>query len=241
VAGGLRRHRRGAPRPAPARDGVLHVGPREPRGGLPIPALRAALRAQQPARQLEHVPRDDERGPQEGDRLVRRDLRPGGLSTTCDLILFFGQNTGTSSPRFLHPLKAAKDRGCRIVTFNPLREKGLVEFVDPQNPAQMTLGAEATKYLRPLPPGAPGRRHRCAHRHLQARPGARRNAAAGYSRPRIHRRPLPRLRRLRRRDARVPHGKRSRPSRGSNRGELEEVAGMYSISRSASSASTAWA
>jgi molybdopterin-dependent oxidoreductase alpha subunit len=31
------------------------------------------------------------------------------------------------------------DRGCRIVTFNPLREKGLVEFVDPQNPAQMTV------------------------------------------------------------------------------------------------------
>lgn len=57
----------------------------------------------------------------------------------CDLILFFGQNTGTSSPRFLHPLKSAVDRGCRIVTFNPLREKGLVEFVDPQNPAQMTV------------------------------------------------------------------------------------------------------
>ncbi|WP_414475564.1 FdhF/YdeP family oxidoreductase [Microvirga sp. M2] len=57
----------------------------------------------------------------------------------CDLILFFGQNTGTNSPRFLHTLKAAKERGCRIVTFNPIRERGLVEFADPQNPAQMTV------------------------------------------------------------------------------------------------------
>lgn len=57
----------------------------------------------------------------------------------CDLILFFGQNTGTNSPRFLHTLKSAKERGCRIVTFNPIRERGLVEFADPQNPAQMTV------------------------------------------------------------------------------------------------------
>lgn len=57
----------------------------------------------------------------------------------CDLILFFGQNTGTNSPRFLHTLQAAKERGCRIVTFNPIRERGLVEFANPQNPAQMTV------------------------------------------------------------------------------------------------------
>jgi len=57
----------------------------------------------------------------------------------CDLLLFFGQNTGTNSPRFLHTLKDAKERGCRIVTFNPIRERGLVEFADPQNPAQMTV------------------------------------------------------------------------------------------------------
>ena len=55
----------------------------------------------------------------------------------CDAIFFFGQNTGTNSPRFLHTLKSAVERGCKIVTFNPVREKGLVEFVDPQNPIQM--------------------------------------------------------------------------------------------------------
>jgi len=74
----------------------------------------------------------------------------------CDLILFFGQNTGTNSPRFLHTLKAAKERGCKIVTFNPIRERGLVEFADPQNPAQMTV-KPATKvsdiYLQVRPGG----------------------------------------------------------------------------------------
>jgi oxidoreductase alpha (molybdopterin) subunit len=55
----------------------------------------------------------------------------------CDAIFFFGQNTGSNSPRFLHTLKDAVGRGCKIVTFNPVREKGLIEFVDPQNPVQM--------------------------------------------------------------------------------------------------------
>lgn len=58
----------------------------------------------------------------------------------CDLMLFFGQNTGSNSPRFLHPLQEARKRGCRIVTFNPIRERGLVEFVNPQSPAEMLTG-----------------------------------------------------------------------------------------------------
>ncbi|HEV2743935.1 MAG TPA: FdhF/YdeP family oxidoreductase, partial [Rubrobacter sp.] len=58
----------------------------------------------------------------------------------CDLLLFFGQNTGTNSPRFLHKLQEAKERGCKIVTFNPVRERGLVEFANPQRPGQMTVG-----------------------------------------------------------------------------------------------------
>jgi molybdopterin-dependent oxidoreductase alpha subunit len=57
----------------------------------------------------------------------------------CDLLLFFGQNTGTNSPRFLHKLQEAKERGCKIVTFNPIRERGLVEFANPQRPTQMTM------------------------------------------------------------------------------------------------------
>ncbi|MEI4469677.1 FdhF/YdeP family oxidoreductase [Frigidibacter sp. MR17.24] len=74
----------------------------------------------------------------------------------CDAIFFFGQNTGTNSPRFLHQLKAAVDRGCRIVTFNPLRERGLIEFADPQNPVQMTFGKPtriSEKYYQLRPGG----------------------------------------------------------------------------------------
>jgi anaerobic selenocysteine-containing dehydrogenase len=44
----------------------------------------------------------------------------------CDAIFIFGQNTGVSSPRMLHQLQDARRRGVPIVTFNPLRERGLV-------------------------------------------------------------------------------------------------------------------
>ncbi|USI74433.1 FdhF/YdeP family oxidoreductase [Sphingomonas morindae] len=59
---------------------------------------------------------------------------------SCDAIFFFGQNTGSNSPRFLHPLQEAVKRGCRIVTFNPVREKGLESFINPQNPLEMLSG-----------------------------------------------------------------------------------------------------
>ncbi|WP_116968355.1 FdhF/YdeP family oxidoreductase [Blastomonas sp. UPD001] len=60
----------------------------------------------------------------------------------CDAMFFFGQNTGTNSPRFLHPLQKAVERGCRIITFNPIREKGLLSFTNPQRPGQMLMGGD---------------------------------------------------------------------------------------------------
>jgi molybdopterin-dependent oxidoreductase alpha subunit len=54
-----------------------------------------------------------------------------------DCLLFFGHNTGTNAPRMLHPLQAARKRGVPILTFNPLKERGLVSFVNPQSPMQM--------------------------------------------------------------------------------------------------------
>lgn len=60
----------------------------------------------------------------------------------CDAIFFFGQNTGSNSPRFLHPLREAVKRGCKVVTFNPVREPGLVAFTDPQNPFEMATRSE---------------------------------------------------------------------------------------------------
>jgi molybdopterin-dependent oxidoreductase alpha subunit len=60
----------------------------------------------------------------------------------ADAIFVFGQNPGNNSPRFLHPLKALKDRGGKIVTFNPVIEQGLVSFIDPQDLAAMVRGNE---------------------------------------------------------------------------------------------------
>jgi molybdopterin-dependent oxidoreductase alpha subunit len=60
----------------------------------------------------------------------------------ADAFFFFGQNPGSNSPRFLHPLKAHKDRGGKIVTFNPVIEQGLVSFIDPQSPGAMLTGKE---------------------------------------------------------------------------------------------------
>jgi molybdopterin-dependent oxidoreductase alpha subunit len=62
--------------------------------------------------------------------------------SNCDAMFFFGQNTGSNSPRFLHPLQDAAKRGVQIITFNPVREKGLEVFVNPQNPAEMLTGKE---------------------------------------------------------------------------------------------------
>jgi molybdopterin-dependent oxidoreductase alpha subunit len=60
----------------------------------------------------------------------------------ADAFFFFGQNPGSNSPRFLHPLQDAKRRGAKIVTFNPVIEQGLVSFVNPQNPFDMLTGNE---------------------------------------------------------------------------------------------------
>ncbi|MDP9901299.1 FdhF/YdeP family oxidoreductase [Variovorax ginsengisoli] len=69
----------------------------------------------------------------------------------ADAIFFFGQNPGVNSPRMLHPLQNARKRGVPIVTFNPLREPGLVSFANPQSPVEMLTPAEtaiSTQYLQ---------------------------------------------------------------------------------------------
>jgi molybdopterin-dependent oxidoreductase alpha subunit len=68
-----------------------------------------------------------------------------------DCILFFGQNPGSNSPRMLHPLQAASERGVPIIAFNPLRERGLERFVNPQAPLDLLTGREsriASQYLQ---------------------------------------------------------------------------------------------
>jgi len=60
----------------------------------------------------------------------------------ADAIFIFGQNPGTNHPRMLGELRAAAKRGARIVSLNPLRERGLERFADPQDKLEMaTLGS----------------------------------------------------------------------------------------------------
>jgi molybdopterin-dependent oxidoreductase alpha subunit len=60
---------------------------------------------------------------------------------TTDLIMFFGQNVGSNSPRMLHQLQEARKRNVPIITFNPLRERGLERFTNPQNPIEMATNS----------------------------------------------------------------------------------------------------
>ncbi|WP_227310807.1 FdhF/YdeP family oxidoreductase [Acidisoma cellulosilyticum] len=55
----------------------------------------------------------------------------------CDCLFFFGQNAGSNSPRMLHALEEASQRGVPIITYNPLRERGLERFTNPQSPMEM--------------------------------------------------------------------------------------------------------
>lgn len=66
-----------------------------------------------------------------------------------DCILFFGQNAGVNSPRMLHDLQKAAKRGVPIIVFNPLRERGLERFTNPQSPVELMARKEtplATQY-----------------------------------------------------------------------------------------------
>jgi molybdopterin-dependent oxidoreductase alpha subunit len=60
------------------------------------------------------------------------------------LLLFLGQNVGTNSPRMLHQLQQVRARDVPVITFNPLRERGLERFTNPHHPLEMALGQETT-------------------------------------------------------------------------------------------------
>ncbi|HXQ81300.1 MAG TPA: FdhF/YdeP family oxidoreductase [Opitutaceae bacterium] len=50
----------------------------------------------------------------------------------ADAIFVIGQNPGTNHPRMLTALQAARRRGCRLVSINPMPEVGMVRFSNPQ-------------------------------------------------------------------------------------------------------------
>lgn len=55
----------------------------------------------------------------------------------CELIISMGHNPGTNHPRMMGTLHEAARRGVPIIVFNPLKERALERFADPQNPVEM--------------------------------------------------------------------------------------------------------
>ncbi|MRV70349.1 FdhF/YdeP family oxidoreductase [Duganella sp. FT92W] len=55
----------------------------------------------------------------------------------ADTILVFGQNPATNHPRMMGELRECARRGAAIVSINPLKERGLQRFQDPQSPGEM--------------------------------------------------------------------------------------------------------
>jgi molybdopterin-dependent oxidoreductase alpha subunit len=69
----------------------------------------------------------------------------------CDLIFVIGANPASNHPRFIHQLKACRDRGGEVIIINPAREPGLVRFAVPKSPRSLILGGTeiASDYLQP--------------------------------------------------------------------------------------------
>ncbi len=63
----------------------------------------------------------------------------------ADAIFVIGQNPGTNHPRMLGVLLEASVRGAKIVSINPLRERGLSHFLHPQH-----VGAMLTNRATPI-------------------------------------------------------------------------------------------
>ena len=60
----------------------------------------------------------------------------------ADAVFCIGHNPGTNHPRMLSTLRAVSRRGKPIVVCNPMRERGLERFQNPQSPIEMvTLGS----------------------------------------------------------------------------------------------------
>ncbi len=92
----------------------------------------------------------------------------------ADAIFVLGQNPGTNHPRMLGDLRKAAQRGAKVVVFNPVRERGLERFADPQNKLEMLRGGSA-EIASHYYPGAPrwGHGRRARHEQSSVRGGRR--------------------------------------------------------------------
>jgi molybdopterin-dependent oxidoreductase alpha subunit len=69
----------------------------------------------------------------------------------CDLIFVIGANPSSNHPRFIHQLKACRERGGEVIIINPAKEPGLVRFAVPKSAKSMLSGGTwiASDYLQP--------------------------------------------------------------------------------------------
>ena len=62
----------------------------------------------------------------------------------AEAIFLIGHNAGTNAPRMMTPLVEARKRGVPIVAVNPMPERALIKFTEPQDIVQMaTFGSTA--------------------------------------------------------------------------------------------------
>ena len=70
---------------------------------------------------------------------------------SCDTIFVIGANPASNHPRFIHKLKACRDRGGQVIVINPAKEAGLVRFALPKSPRSLLKGGDdiASAWLQP--------------------------------------------------------------------------------------------
>jgi len=62
----------------------------------------------------------------------------------AEAIFVFGQNPGTNHPRMMNALRKAARGGCKIVSFNNLKEVALERFASPQDPIELLTPSATT-------------------------------------------------------------------------------------------------
>lgn len=69
----------------------------------------------------------------------------------ADFLMVIGANPASNHPRFIHQLKAVRERGGEVIFVNPAKEPGLVKFAVPKSPRSMLSGGTeiASDYLQP--------------------------------------------------------------------------------------------
>ena len=78
-----------------------------------------------------------------GQHRARRSARRcWRVSSTRTVFCSSAKTRAATARACSHPLQEASERGVPIITYNPLRERGLERFTNPQSPAEMLTGKQ---------------------------------------------------------------------------------------------------